>query len=686
MRRINTAVLVVTALLLTAGCISEDKEKTTQEAVRKIEEASAGKDYQRMMFLADSLNKVGDLSDGDSYYWQGFAYYRQKQTRLAEFYWKESLKSTQSAIDPGDLNTYARSASYLTGLYIRYLNFASATYVSFEALRKLDAAKSDTTSDYTNLLIFAGCCNAHFAASDSVVNSLFERAFQRHIDNISANPSKKAYRDAVVGIINISYCWLSVKRYEQGILWTERLGQLVANYKNLYPDDEDYIDKQWARYRIFQAIGLGGIGKMDEASEAYASFERTHFSKTTEGLVDASDYLSMAGRYKEAASSLRNLDQVMSSEQAFFSLEDLQKYMLKKYWAYYLSDQRDSANVIAHQICERLDSAIVRSHNIDSEGLETLRQKEEQIRQQQQHIANGYILSLVCALALLSIFFGFYHVYRNHAQRKLAKAHAKLKDAYEKLEETTTAKERMESELRIARDIQMSMLPTHYPNYPGLDMYALMDPAKEVGGDLYGFMLNEERQQLYFCVGDVSGKGVPASLFMSQTTRLFNQMATYGACPTEICNQLNKALSGEDNTNGMFVTMFVCRLNLNLHLLEYCNAGHNPPVLGNADGQFSFLEMESNAPIGLWPDLEFVGEEIPYFSNRFMLLYTDGLNEAENALQEQFGDDRLLATLRESQYESARSVVETLAAKVEAHRDGTPPNDDLTMLCLKLSI
>ena len=686
MRRINTAVLVVTALLLTAGCISEDKEKTTQEAVRKIEEASAGKDYQRMMFLADSLNKVGDLSDGDSYYWQGFAYYRQKQTRLAEFYWKESLKSTQSAIDPGDLNTYARSASYLTGLYIRYLNFASATYVSFEALRKLDAAKSDTTSDYTNLLIFAGCCNAHFAASDSVVNSLFERAFQRHIDNISANPSKKAYRDAVVGIINISYCWLSVKRYEQGILWTERLGQLVANYKNLYPDDKDYIDKQWARYRIFQAIGLGGIGKIDEASEAYASFERTHFSKTTEGLVDASDYLSMAGRYKEAASSLRNLDQVMTSEQAFFSLEDLQKYMLKKYWAYYLSDQRDSANVIAHQICERLDSAIVRSHNIDSEGLETLRQKEEQIRQQEQHISNGYILSLVCALALLLIFFGFYHVYRNHAQRKLAKAHAKLKDAYEKLEETTTAKERMESELRIARDIQMSMLPTHYPNYPGLDMYALMDPAKEVGGDLYGFMLNEKLQQLYFCVGDVSGKGVPASLFMSQTTRLFNQMAIYGASPTEICNQLNKALSGEDNTNGMFVTMFVCRLNLNLHLLEYCNAGHNPPVLGNADGQFSFLEMESNAPIGLWPDLEFVGEEIPYFSNRFMLLYTDGLNEAENALQEQFGDDRLLATLRESQYESARSVVETLAAKVEAHRDGTPPNDDLTMLCLKLSI
>ena len=123
MRRFKIMVLVVTALLLTAGCISEDKEKTTQEAVRKIEEASAGKDYQRMMFLADSLNKVGDLSDGDSYYWQGFAYYRQKQTRLAEFYWKESLKSTETATDPRDLNTYARSASYLTGLYIRYLNF-----------------------------------------------------------------------------------------------------------------------------------------------------------------------------------------------------------------------------------------------------------------------------------------------------------------------------------------------------------------------------------------------------------------------------------------------------------------------------------------------------------------------------------------------------------------------------------
>lgn len=684
MRRCSI-VLFVASLLLMNGCASEGEKQTKQEAVYQVEEASVNKDYKRMMFLADSLGDVGDLSVGESYYWQGFASYRLKQMRLAEFYWKESMSSTENATEAQDLATYARSASYLTGLYVRYLNFPTAVRLVYQALRKLDAAKFDSTSDYTNLLIFAGCCQAHFNAPDSLVNSLFGHAYQRHIDNVNEAHSKKAYHDAVVGFINIAYGWLSVKRYEQGLVWTNRFGQLIEEYRKLYPDDIAYIDKQSARYKIFLAIGLEGVGRIDEAAETYASYKQTSFSQTYEGQVDASDYLSMSGHWKEAADNLRSLDHIFSAEHAGYSLEDIQRYLLKKYRANLMSGQRDSANAIAHQICQRLDSAITRSQMIDSKGLDTIREKEDQIRQQQQHIANGYILSLVCTLVLLVIFFGAYHAYRYYAHRKLAKAHNQLKAAYTQLEETTSAKERMESELRIANDIQMSMLPSCFPVYPGLDMYALMHPAKEVGGDLYGYMLNENRQQLYFCVGDVSGKGVPASLFMSQVTRLFNMMAEYGLSPTEICTYMNKALSGEENVNGMFVTMFVCRLNLKLHLLEYCNAGHNPPVLGNADGQFSFLDMETNAPIGLWPDLVFVGEEIPFFKDRFMLLYTDGLNEAENAQQEQFGDDRLLATLRDAHYESASSIVETLVAKVEEHRDGYSPNDDLTMLCLKLS-
>ena len=119
---------------------------------------------------------------------------------------------------------------------------------------------------------------------------------------------------------------------------------------------------------------------------------------------------------------------------------------------------------------------------------------------------------------------------------------------------------------------------------------------------------------------------------MTQATRLFRTLASQDMAPAEIATSMNAELV-EENEQGMFVTMFICRLNMKLHLLEYCNAGHNPPVLGNRDGQFSFLEMEANAPIGLWPGLEYVGETIEYFKDRMLLLYTDGLNEAENRQQ-----------------------------------------------------
>jgi len=178
---------------------------------------------------------------------------------------------------------------------------------------------------------------------------------------------------------------------------------------------------------------------------------------------------------------------------------------------------------------------------------------------------------------------------------------------------------------------------------------------------------------------------VPASLFMSQVTRLFHALASQDMTPAEICTIMNTELSGEDNEQSMFVTMFVCRLNLKLSVLEYCNAGHNPPAIGNADGQFSFLDMEANAPIGLWPGLEYQGESIDFFKDRLLFLYTDGLNEAEDSEQNQFGDERLLDILRQTHFDSAKQVIETLTEEVKRHRNGTEPNDDLTMLCVKLT-
>ena len=305
-----------------------------------------------------------------------------------------------------------------------------------------------------------------------------------------------------------------------------------------------------------------------------------------------------------------------------------------------------------------------------------LQQAEERARQQRLSIIT---IATIIVLALsIFIYFRLRSARRlKIAHQQLETTHQELLTAYDQLEETTIAKERIESDLRIARNIQMSMVPSTFPDRPDLDIYGSMTPAKEVGGDLYNFLIRDDvPDKLYFALGDVSGKGVPASLFMAQATRLFRTLAAQQMQPAEIATRMNDALSGDDNEQGMFVTMFLGVVDITTGHLQFCNAGHNPPILGT-----EFIEMIPNAPIGLFPGLDYEGEEIADIRDRQLFIYTDGLNEAENNEKDQFGDDHLLDIMATHHFESAKETIEYLKAEVEKHREGAEPNDDLTMLC-----
>ena len=283
--------------------------------------------------------------------------------------------------------------------------------------------------------------------------------------------------------------------------------------------------------------------------------------------------------------------------------------------------------------------------------------------------AGGIIAALI--ITFLSIF-----AYRHRKQMKSLKVvNKKLQDAYNVLEKTTKAKEHIESELRIAREIQKRMLPHVFPKRKDVDIYAMMTPAREVGGDLYGYALIDDL--LYFCVGDVSGKGVPAALYMAEVTRMFRTLVDGKLTPDAIANRLNSVLS-EDNEQGMFVTMFIGLINLKTGHMEFCNAGHNPPLL---DGEY--MKMETNAPIGLWPELEFEREEVDSMRGRTLFVYTDGINEAENINKEHFGDDRLQALLKQD-LGDARQTSETIHRAVEEFVGDAEPSDDLTKMCIKM--
>ena len=237
-------------------------------------------------------------------------------------------------------------------------------------------------------------------------------------------------------------------------------------------------------------------------------------------------------------------------------------------------------------------------------------------------------------------------------------------------------KERMESELKIASNIQMSMIPKVFPPFPerhDIDMCASLVPAREVGGDLYDFFIRDEK--LFFCIGDVSGKGVPASLVMAVTRSLFRAVTSHESSPGKIVTIMNKSMS-EMNENNMFVTFFCGILNLADGHLKYCNAGHNAPmILTNSK---SMLDVVPNLPLGVMSDMEFQEQEVDMHYDDALFLYTDGLTEAENSSNELFGLKRVASVL--SARRSAQEHLEVMEKNVADFVGDAPQSDDLTML------
>ncbi|MBO4475903.1 MAG: SpoIIE family protein phosphatase [Bacteroidales bacterium] len=237
-------------------------------------------------------------------------------------------------------------------------------------------------------------------------------------------------------------------------------------------------------------------------------------------------------------------------------------------------------------------------------------------------------------------------------------------------------RQRIEGELNIATGIQMSMVPKTFPPFPDrndLDMAATIVPAKEVGGDLYDFFIRDEK--LFFCVGDVSGKGVPAALVMAVTRTTFRNLSAHEDSPGRIVKTMNDNLSSMNESN-MFVTFFCGVLDLAGGMLRYCNAGHNPPrILTDA---IRTLPVEPNLPLGIMNGFDYKEQEIQLQYDDALFLYTDGLTEAENPAHDQFGEERMEDSLRGRM--SATGRLESIKKDVAAFVGEAPQSDDLTLL------
>lgn len=262
---------------------------------------------------------------------------------------------------------------------------------------------------------------------------------------------------------------------------------------------------------------------------------------------------------------------------------------------------------------------------------------------------------------------------------------ARLQRYLKEMEAATAARERVEGELSAARDIQVGMLPRTFPPFPqrrDVDVFALLESAKHVGGDLYDYALIDG-DRLFFVVGDVSGKGVPAALFMAMTTTLFKATALTANSTGEIMARVNRELS-RDNAQEMFVTAFSGILDLRTGQVEYSDGGHEAPFVRRADGTVERLPKLKGMALGVIEDAPFATAHFQLAPGDALVLFTDGVSEAANADDDLFTTARIetaLATVRAET--TARHLAEGLADDVRVFVGATPQSDDIAILVVR---
>ena len=243
------------------------------------------------------------------------------------------------------------------------------------------------------------------------------------------------------------------------------------------------------------------------------------------------------------------------------------------------------------------------------------------------------------------------------------------------------AQQLMDKEMGVAHSIQMGMVPDRFPPFPerkDLDIYARMAPARNIGGDFYDYFIRNEK--LFFCIGDVSGKGVPASLLMAMCRTMFRTLSAKESNPQAIVSAMNDGVN-ELGGRNMFVTLLVGVLDLPTGRLRHCNAGHNPPFVLDADGHGEEMSVKPNMPVGVVRKYSYRQQELNLNAGETLFLYTDGVTEAQDPSGILFGVARLLPVLQEGG--TPQELIERVDAAVKAFEAGQAQTDDLTLLAIR---
>lgn len=407
-----------------------------------IEAAHLSHDFERIIVLADSLEATGDFSRIKADYWRGYGYYSTFNQHLCQENWSEALNL--EIRDRVDLEFYGRSANRLSDFMLAKGDFDAAMRIATPALEKLRAGGMTSSRDYCYLLITVGCSELNKRDREQA-HSYFEEANQLFVSLLA--DQGPAYEDnlksAVAGFTTIARHCLDEKYYAEAVIWADRLDNVMEDYSSRPETFPESADRRQTLSLLFRAAALEGLGERNAAAAAYDDALTHPYSKTAQGRVEATRYLMLAERWKEATENFRYLDEFVSSYGSGLTLENIRLYLLPKYRANYNARRNEEALATGFQLCEALDSAIVWSREDKAAELAAIFQTQEMkqdFAEQQARLERVRFRSAVAMIVLLIIFFLSFIIIRQRSAIRLESAYQQLEVAHEQAQEASRVK------------------------------------------------------------------------------------------------------------------------------------------------------------------------------------------------------------------------------------------------------
>ena len=329
-------------------------------------------EYDSLLILANAYEEQGLLSALDANRWRGVAYYHQGHYRMSEIYYRKAIECEVKTDE--DQVSYNKCARRLSELLLVKGDYEGSLQVAIPAVKKMDETGIGSDIDYAILLNNIGCCQINLGQDDEAKES-FLTARGHYANRWQSDSTSRGFQEAVLGTVYTSMAYINTRRYAESIYWIDRTEMLLGKYRQKSDARKDYFDEYQGRIEIMRAVAKQGLGKTDEAVEAYKAFLKTNYAKTGPGHINANDYLVMAKRYQEAADNYRYLDQTMEHWGMEASIDNIQLYLLPKFRANKEAGRRDSAKVVAEKILNVLDSAITSQKNSAMAELATITSK-----------------------------------------------------------------------------------------------------------------------------------------------------------------------------------------------------------------------------------------------------------------------------------------------------------------------